>query len=241
MSQSSRECQTSTINFEISCIETQTFVNIFYKMKQGMNKEPRGSATALTLSECKKQKELTFKFMIRSLELKYKNEKDENKQDLVFYPSLRARLMKQETCLNWNVDTERFGNCVAKHTFYSKVKDNWNFLCLPNGMNEANPDDCYLAICLKSWPLDVSKIVLGVTIKIHMDFDDDNDKDEVEFTVDDYNKGKLALIRDYYFAWGGIEKLTFNATLIIKGLYDMDDNEIPVENWKHHNVELNSK
>ena len=232
------------VSFEISCIETQTFVHTFYKMRQGMNNEPRGSSLALSLSECKKQKKLTFKFVIHSLELKYKNESDANKQDLVFYPSLKARLMKQETCLNWNIDIERFRNCAAKQTFYSEVKDNWNLVCVPKGMNHANPDNCYLAllaICLGSWPLDVSKIVLGVTTKIHMDFDDNIDKEEAEFTVGDYNERKLALVRKYYFDWEKIGKMTINATLIIKGLYDMDDNEISVENWKDHNVELNAK
>ena len=226
------------INFEISCVETQTLIPIFYKMTQEANNQQKKVSTcSLSPSELKKQKELTFKFTIHSLELKYKN--DENKDDVIFYPSLKARLLKQETFLNWNVDTERFSKCVKKQFIFSKVMDNWIFKCCPKGLFDSSDKFCF-SICMMSFPLKVSKIVLLITLKIAGDCNYKSSDYETEITLDDYNEGMgdPACVIYHHVEWENIENMTLKATIIMKRLYDMNHNEVAFEKWKDHNVEV---
>ena len=228
------------INFEISCVETQTLVPIFYKMSQSHEKTQKGNGRTLLLSECKQQKELTFKFVIHSLELKYKNER--KKVDRLFYPSLISRSLQKETFLNWNIDGERVRNCAKRQTFHSKVVNNWKFECCPNGINDKYPDQCGLWISLMSWPLKVSKIELMITVKADGAGFAESSERQVTVNMDDYNKRKLVVMFKMYdgIEWESIEKISFHATIIIQRLYDMNDDEIAIVNWKDHNVDESS-
>ena len=37
-----------------------------------------------------------------------------------------------------------------------------------------------------------------------------------------------------------IQDMTFNATVIIKQLYDLEGFEVPIEKWKDHNVQISN-
>ena len=69
----------------------------------------------------------------------------------------------------------------------------------------------------------------------------DNDEWKEELTFDDYNKDKMLieLMRDNTIQLGKIEDMTFNLTIIIKELYDMNGVEVPIAKWVNHNVQTN--
>ena len=179
---------------EILCVETQSFVKLFYKISKGMNNnKSKGSSYSLRLSECKQQKELTFKFMVHSLELKFKS--DESKDEILFYPSLQARMLRQETSLNWNIDAKRmnkFKNCGKPQTFSSQLTDNWKLLCRPNGIDEEESDGFHLSLCLMSWPSRISEMYFTVKFSVTKSNEAEEGYERPEyFTLDDYDGDTL--------------------------------------------------
>ena len=123
----SKNVEYYAMRFDILCVETKTMISSAYKMQS--NDRFGGTYPSdchLALSQCKQQTQLTFKFVIRSLEMKYKD-------NHLFYPSLKARMLKQETILNWNVDMNKFKNCAKRQVYTSEIVNNWNFLYSPNG------------------------------------------------------------------------------------------------------------
>ena len=225
------------ICYELFCVETQSIVALSHRvMDKTINQV--ASAEALTLSECKQQKELTFKFIIHSLELKYKK-----KIDPLFYPSLNARMLKQETSLNWNIDKKRVENCAKQQAFVSEIIDNWSVKCYPNGYDTEYTEGLAVNLCLMSWPLAISKMVMTIksTIILNSEVLDEAEWDE-EVTLDDYKDGLLwfYLTEHNAIKLEQIENIVCNVTVNINKLYDMDDVEIPVEKWKDHNVQISN-
>ena len=220
---------------EISCIETQSSFISFHRIGKENNYRAIGNSLWLKLSQCKEQKELTFKVIIRSLEIKYKD--DENKKGQLFYPSLTARLLKQETSLNWTVDGKRLRECWKNQRISSQLKDNWNFAICPNSSYR---EGMLVLAQLRSWPLNISKMIFMIKSKIVIDAKIDNDEWQCEFTLNDYNGNCLnaAILDGEIIELEQIKNMTFDVTIIIKQLYDLNDVEIPVEKWRNHNVQI---
>ena len=229
------------ICFEILCVETQTMISSSYKMQNNDRHDGTyPSDCHLALSQCKQQTQLTFKFIIHSLEIKYKtNEDDDNP---LFYPSLKAKMLKQETMLKWNVDMNKFKNCAERQTFSSEIVNNWNFLCSPNGyMIEQIRNGLILGFRLMSWPLNVSKMVIMLDNKVIINSEImDDAKWHQEIALDDYDDNRLLgeICQDNTFRLEQTKDMVFDLTIIIKELYDMNDNLIPNKKWKDHNVEI---
>ena len=220
---------------EILCVETQSLVLEFQKPGSENNYKLDGSWHWLKLSECKEQKELTFKLIIHSLEIKYEN--DKNNKHRLFYPSLNPRMLKKKTTLNWMVDTKRLNQFPKTQKISSKLKDNWNFAFWPNC-----EETMFLFAHLRSWPLDISKMVIMIKAKIVINSKTEHHESRNEFTLNEYNGNELK-VRIFYNRTIDLEQIkdmTFDATIIVKQLYDMDNVEIPVEKWKDHNVETSN-
>ena len=229
------------INAQILCEETQTLVPIFYKITQEMYNKIKsslavGHAVALSRIECKQQKELTFRFTINSLSLRRK--KDENKEKMLFYPSLNDTLLHKESLLSWNIDTHRFDKCIHRQVFYSASKGNFRMICGPKGMSVTN-DRSMIALALFVWPYNVSSMVLGVVWKIDDDITDEDEQTEIVKTEADWSSGCL---KGYYLngvEWDKINKFKINVKVIIKRIYDLNNNEIAINEWMNHNVVAN--
>ena len=223
------------ICYKVFCVETQSIVGWCYRLRNEKN-DNIANFMALTISECKIQQELTFKVVIHSLEIKYKN-----KIDRLFYPSLNARMLKEETSLNWNVDTKGFKHCAKGRKFLSDIMDNWRIECYPNGLADEVPEGLSIFIHLMSWPLAISKIIITIKSMIILNSEVvDEDEWEEEATFDDLRNRALyfCLLEGNVINLDQIENMTCNATINIKKLYDTDDVEIPAQEWKNHNVQI---
>ena len=231
-----------TICYEILCVETQSFIVSFQKIGLENNYTMSGNTFWLSSSHCKQQKGLTFKFIIHSLEMKYKtHETDENKNNPLFYPSLKARMLKQETSLKWNIDMKRMKNFATRQYGLSQLMDNWIFGYFPKGYRDENGMFC--TIHLRSWPLKISKMVFTVKHKISINSDIVDEEDwELEFLLDDRDNNTLGhcMFEDNTIELEQIEDMTFNATVIIKQLYDLEGIDVPIEKWQTHNVQISS-
>ena len=182
------------ICYQVLCVETQSIIASSHRFMDSIN-NAFASHEALTLSECKKHKELTFVFIIRSLEIRYKK-----KNDPLFYPSLNARMLKQETSLNWNIDAKRIKNCAKRQAFLSEIMDNWSFRCCPNGFNDEFPEGMVVDICLMSWPLEISQMVITIKQRIIVNSEVvDEDEWNGQLTSDDYKQNRLGfcMLRGY--------------------------------------------
>ena len=228
------------ICYEILCVETQSFVISFQKVGKENNYKVNHDGFWLSSSECKQQKELTFKFIIHSLEIKYKT--DENENNPLIYPSLKARILKQETSLKWNVDMEKIKSLAKRQKAVSQMMDNWNFQCWPKGYDDNK--GIFAGLSLRSFPLKISKMVFIVKYKIIINSTIvHQDESDEEFVLNDYNKRilNLCIFQNDTIELEQIENMTFNATVVIKQLYDLNDVEVPFGKWENHNVQISNR
>ena len=227
-----------SICFEILCVETQTVLAAFYKIGKERINANVFAYWSLRLSQGLQQQALTFKFNIRSLELKYKN--DENKDEILFYPSLKARLLKQETRLNWDIDVNKLKDCIPGRCVCSKIMDNYNIVCFPKGIMQVAEDGFFAGIHLMSYPLNISKMVIVIKIIFHVNASLYKEhEDEIEMKLSQYETKGL----NCGFSVDGIDlkytkEMNIETKVVVKKLYDMNGMEIPEDEWKDHNVEI---
>ena len=238
-----------SISYEISCIETQSFVQIYEKCNKETNNKGWERKSFMTLSDCKQHNEFTFKFIIRSLEINYKTDKKSNNRPLL-YPSLIARSLKQYTSLNWKPDVEKFKKCCNRQQFHSQIVDNWNLICYPKGDIHQHHTGLMVDIAAISWPLGVSRMIVKVRYKVRINRHTlhlkkwailkDTFEDGAAFNIynEAYWRTKAAWNCGGLTDLPNINDMEINVFVTIETLSDMDDNQIPLEKWKDHNVQI---
>ena len=183
----------------------------------------------MRLSECKEQKELTFKFIIHSLQ-------DGNNNNLYYY---RPIMFKQETSLNWIVDIAKFQNCSQLQRFNATAVNNWMYECRPKGFDDELSDGFSVGIFSMSTPTEISRMIVTIKFKIMINSEVHSEK-EWEQDEQNFNDSRISLhlFDDESIDLEKVDDMSFDATIIMKKLYDMDSVEIPIERWANHHVQI---
>ena len=219
--------------YTISCVETQTSAHIHYKLSTSHNYQGRSSKSFMLLSQCKKQKELTFKFNIDSLQIQYKSWKI----DPLFYPSLKSRMLKQNTTINWNMDIAKFKQYGKRQEFHSPIMNNWTLVCYKKGYNDINKGGkgLFIELCRMAYPLQLS--LMFFMTKFKMKINGETIMNKVSWHSIYENECEI-MIDDESIELENVKDIEINVFISIKKLYDTKRNDVPMEKWKDYNVEI---
>lgn len=157
------------ISFDLVCNETGTVFRCLHRFNQ--NDKGIGQRSAeCKLSKCKNMEKLTFKFVINSLQIRYRPYID--LPYVLCYPSQSEIQLKYETKFKWNANKSLlniFKNCLNKEWYYSQIFDCWSILFYPNGYNEETKGECWFGLQLCSWPEVISKMKIEYIVKTNFD------------------------------------------------------------------------
>ena len=184
------------------------------------------------LSQFNDSTQISFKFKIITLQIKYKT------NEMLYYPSQKAVELKEISSLKWTVPLsliESFKTYANEIVYDGPRNDNIFIGCGPNGFKPAKIGVFQYGVEFASFPKDISRMRIEVDIKEILDDDEIFERtyekvihhDQFYGTVGrEFDNGRLR------------EKLSFETMVIIKELYDMKGDKIAKDRWKSHNVIL---
>ena len=202
-----------------------------FKYEQNQNQVSRFKVRPLC--KLKDHKKLIFSLKIVSAQIKYRTD-----DKITYYPSLSAMQLKETSTLTWNVSSsmiESFKDYDFKMRHDGPIQNNVWISCFPNGCYSDGIGWFQWSVKLLSFPINISKIT--VKSKITAILENETFETEKEKTID-HDDCKYRISGPSFLRNKLKNKLSFNAELIIKQLYDMNGNEVPRSNWIDHNVML---
>ena len=180
-------------------------------------------------SKIHQQKQLTIKFIIHSLIIKYKKDKE-----TLYYPSLGSIKLKEKIRFEWNVDKttiESFRNYTNGFGFSSPIFDNVSIRCYPNGADSDSKGRFCWGLFFGSFPLDIKKITVKIIAKTNVC------EKRREYVDSLSSEDSIIWCNENEFAHNELkDELVFEMEAIILELYDFSDDLIPKQRWFEHNV-----
>ena len=184
---------------------------------------------AMDKSNIHKLEKLTFKFIIHSIIIKYKKDKE-----TLYYPSMESMKLKEKIRFAWNVDKtliESFKN-YKRFGFSSPIFDNVSIKCYPNGVNSYTQGRFCWGLLVASFPVNIEKMDIAITAKTNFC------EIKREYTASlNFLESSIVCCIDNEFALNELnDELVFEVEVIVMELYDFDDHLIPKDQWSEHNV-----
>ena len=219
------------ISLEMSCFNQDSFYRnskFFIKVDQKNKMTQFSVSNVAELSKIRGFHELSFKFKILSLTIKYK---DPNMT--WYYPSLNAVQLKEKSVSQWHMppslmkEYKKYANDVR---YDGSIQNNLNIMLYPNRDRRFN-----CAILLSSFPVDIAKVKVKVKVKAMISREEYGELTN-ELIVES-DKYWMLLCMD--FIDDEIkDTLSFEIECIIKELYDLNGEIVPKQKWIDHNVIL---
>ena len=100
----------------------------------------------------------------------------------------------------------------------------------PNGVKNESYFQFYVA--LATFPTDIKKIKIMVNVRTILE----HEGFETKYERDLHHNKPCMFYGGEFFKFELTNKLSLEATVIIKELYDMNDNIVPKNEWINHNV-----
>ena len=216
-----------------SSLIAQNYKEVF-KFDQ-INKSSGGLAHIGKLYQFKNAKQLSMQFIIHSLKIKYRAT-----NTIHYYPSFKAHQLKPISVLKWNVDKllikkfkKDWPNTVP---FHSPIFDSLCICCYPNLIGKFR-----FSITSTLFPENVSKIKVLFIVKCNLDDKEKKYRKEFQDNPTLHKRGIISMpcTQNVFSANKLKDELTFHVKMIIMKLYDFNDNKIPNDKWRDHNVVLN--
>lgn len=223
-----------TVSWEITCIDTQSTIRMLHKWNHKDKRKPFGDKIVL---QSKNKEELSFTFKVHSLKLVYNDKRRKHKQikEPIYYPSFDAMKLTKVTQFEWKVNKNvirKMKQCIDKMKFWSPVYNNWCIYYAP--YKSKNSD---LVLRLMSYPENIGKINIRCTVKTNFDETEQEYRGILQIGLTNQKFG-IPLRKNVLSRKMIKDKLSFDVIVVIRNLYDLNDQEIPMESWHEHNVNL---
>eukprot|EP01084_Bolivina_argentea_P139236 244949_1 len=230
----------SRIKFEMFCYETLTSfkTTITYDQYTSWGWQ----AFDMRKEECKTKSTIRFKCDVKILEVKYKTEKG----ILNTYIGNMSHAMHVQlpvvTSFTWNINqqlldvmsTSKPGKNVHSVTFGN---DCWSSYCKPAGGYKSKKSGCVMGIQLLQLPSTVSKI--KVQCKLSCEKLNWNTDKTAELSYDRPCFGVTCKAMNKS-SFKSFTELDFKITIIIKEIYDQNNQRIPQQDYQSHGVEMDT-
>ena len=217
INQISQNIEQISICYQYDIVEIQSSIKAFtlftYKdIVEDMHVE----AIFMNHKKLHQQKQVTLRFHIHSLTIKYKQDNQP-----LYYPSLNSMKFQEQQNFTWNVDKkliESFKDYLNGFPFSSPIFNNMFINCYRNGESSSTKGIFGWGLSFASFSININKMELKVSAKTNIF----SERKEYNFICThgqrmiccDNNKFQIELLED---------KLVFDVEVIITKLYDLND------------------
>ena len=182
-----------------------------------------------------KNKQLTIRCNIYSVEITYNDELNMNK---LYFPSNHCNdLLKSSFEFVWNVSNEllsSFKTCGYGESYFSPLFDKyWNILCTPNGATYRVKGKFQIGLQIVKWPKNIKimkiKFIVNGTFDLEPKeysklFDIETNQTEFYCQKNTFNVNKIE------------NELSFNVKIKIIQIYNQYNEIIPSEQWNQYGI-----